>query len=333
MRRIRWAILGIALGAEAASAASAGWSPKLAASYLDERQKEWFAWAPAAKPGGPCMSCHTGLPYLIARPALRRVLGESAPTQWETGLRDAMRARLDGYRPERSRRPRPSRSGRSRSWPRCSCARRGGPRPAMEAAVEGRARREAAWNWFELELDPVGEHGSAVLRRGVGGAGGEGRAGPRIGDRAEALIEYLKRTSLRRSRCKTAWRYCGRRPARETRMDRGSLQQAGGRRRMDGGSDRSLEGPRRSAAGIRQQRLRHGIRRLAMLEAGVKPADPRMARALGWLRSHQDAKSGYWDAVSMNKRYEPGSMPEQFMRDAATGFAAAALVKAEEGAR
>jgi len=31
----------------------------------------------------------------------------------------------------------------------------------------------------------------------------------------------------------------------------------------------------------------------------------------------------------MNKRFEPGSMQEQFMRDAATAFAAAALVKAE----
>jgi hypothetical protein len=35
----------------------------------------------------------------------------------------------------------------------------------------------------------------------------------------------------------------------------------------------------------------------------------------------------------MNKRYPAGSMQEQFMRDAATGFAAAALVKAESSTR
>jgi len=42
---------------------------------------------------------------------------------------------------------------------------------------------------------------------------------------------------------------------------------------------------------------------------------------------------GYWDAVSMNKPYPAGSRQEQFMREAATAYAAAALVKAEEGAK
>jgi hypothetical protein len=68
----------------------------------------------------------------------------------------------------------------------------------------------------------------------------------------------------------------------------------------------------------------------ALVQAGVKASDPHMVRALDWLRTHQDREFGYWDAVSMNKRFESGSMQEQFMRDAATGFAAAALVKAEE---
>ncbi len=69
------------------------WSPKLAAQYLDSRQKEWFAWPPAKISGGPCISCHTGVTYMLARPALRRVLGEAEPTAYETGLRDALLAR------------------------------------------------------------------------------------------------------------------------------------------------------------------------------------------------------------------------------------------------
>src|SRR5256885_935350 len=36
----------------AARAYSADWNPRLAADYLDSRQKEWFAWAPAKTPGG-----------------------------------------------------------------------------------------------------------------------------------------------------------------------------------------------------------------------------------------------------------------------------------------
>jgi len=70
------------------------WSPKLAAQYLDSRQKEWFAWPPAKRSGGPCISCHTGATYLLARPTLRRVLGEAEPTPYETGLVDGLRARV-----------------------------------------------------------------------------------------------------------------------------------------------------------------------------------------------------------------------------------------------
>ena len=55
------------------------WNPKLAAQYLDSRQKEWFDWGPAKRTGGPCISCHTGATYLLARPALRRALGETEP--------------------------------------------------------------------------------------------------------------------------------------------------------------------------------------------------------------------------------------------------------------
>ena len=51
---------------------------------------------------------------------------------------------------------------------------------------------------------------------------------------------------------------------------------------------------------------------------------PHLARALAWLRARQDP-AGYWDAVSMNKRYEAGSMMERFMRDATTSYAVLAL--------
>jgi hypothetical protein len=37
---------------------------------------------------------------------------------------------------------------------------------------------------------------------------------------------------------------------------------------------------------------------------------------------------GFWEAQSMNTQYEPGTMPSQFMRDLATGYAALALIEA-----
>src|SRR5258708_34036743 len=71
------------------------WSPRLAADYLDSRQKEWFAWPAAKSTGGPCVSCHTGVTYLLVRPILRRALGESGPTSYERGLVEGLRARVE----------------------------------------------------------------------------------------------------------------------------------------------------------------------------------------------------------------------------------------------
>src|SRR5207253_5958932 len=66
-----------------------------AADYLDSRQKEWFAWPRAKVEGGVCVSCHTGVTYLLARPALRVALGESQPTAYEKGLLEGIHAQAD----------------------------------------------------------------------------------------------------------------------------------------------------------------------------------------------------------------------------------------------
>src|SRR5262249_36565276 len=57
-------------------------------------------------------------------------------------------------------------------------------------------------------------------------------------------------------------------------------------------------------------------------------SNPGLTRALDWLRTHQDREAGFWDAMSMNKKYPPDSMQIRFMRDAATGFATLALLEA-----
>ena len=79
----------------AAPALAEDWNPRLAADYLDSRQKEWLAWKPANPPGGPCISCHTNATYLLARPVLRKALGEKQPTEYETALTAALRSRVD----------------------------------------------------------------------------------------------------------------------------------------------------------------------------------------------------------------------------------------------
>ncbi len=94
----RLLVLGMALIQTAALGAD--WNPKLTAEYLDNRQQEWFAWAPTKSIGGPCVSCHTGVTYLMARPLLRRALGEAQPTAYETGLLNGLRARAAKREPK-----------------------------------------------------------------------------------------------------------------------------------------------------------------------------------------------------------------------------------------
>lgn len=55
------------------------WNAKAAESYLDQRQAWWEDWPKAARDHGTvCLSCHTALPYALARPALSVALHENA---------------------------------------------------------------------------------------------------------------------------------------------------------------------------------------------------------------------------------------------------------------
>src|SRR3954454_12705964 len=66
---------------------SANWNRKGAAAYLDQRATWWTTWPTAQRDHGTfCVSCHTALPYALARPSLRQPLGESAPSPSEAAL-------------------------------------------------------------------------------------------------------------------------------------------------------------------------------------------------------------------------------------------------------
>ena len=81
----------------AAPPADAGFDAAAAARYLDQRMDVWWQKAKPLKTVGgetKCLSCHTAVPYALARPALRRMLGEAAPTAHETAILDTVRTRL-----------------------------------------------------------------------------------------------------------------------------------------------------------------------------------------------------------------------------------------------
>src|SRR5262249_37717924 len=76
-----------ARGTDESSEKAASWNPKAAAAYLDQRERWWMGWQSAAREHGTfCISCHTSVPYALARPALRDKLGEKRPTEVEQAL-------------------------------------------------------------------------------------------------------------------------------------------------------------------------------------------------------------------------------------------------------
>jgi squalene-hopene/tetraprenyl-beta-curcumene cyclase len=77
--------------------AAEGWDTAAAATYLDARMDAWWAKAKTLKTGdadAKCLSCHTAVPYALARPALRIAMGQSAPTAHEERILSTVRQRV-----------------------------------------------------------------------------------------------------------------------------------------------------------------------------------------------------------------------------------------------
>jgi len=63
------------------------WDRKAAATYLDDREGWWTQWISASRDHDTyCVSCHTVVPYALARPRLRAALAEQGPSANERGL-------------------------------------------------------------------------------------------------------------------------------------------------------------------------------------------------------------------------------------------------------
>src|SRR5437667_4557877 len=78
------------------------WKPDEARKYLDERQKAWFAFSSADRGEGEtrtsCVSCHTVLPYALARPVLRKLAGAETATEEEKKLLTQTRMRVENWK-------------------------------------------------------------------------------------------------------------------------------------------------------------------------------------------------------------------------------------------
>jgi squalene-hopene/tetraprenyl-beta-curcumene cyclase len=336
------------------SAFCADWNRRLAADYLDSREKEWFAWPGANKAvGGPCISCHTNMTYLLARPALRHALGEKQATQYEQGLLDTMRARLDK---KDAADMFPTTKGRhgdeavgvesvlatlflveqSAGKPLSAEARKAFDRMWALQLREGKSA--GAWMWNEYDLDPWEMpdsvfYGAALAAVAVGEAPASYRVEPDVRGRVHEMIAYLQREQQSQplhNRLLFLWAASSL-PGIIPDAERKSLiAEVLGKQSASGGWTLESLGPWKQhihappAEGSNNYAT--GLTAFVLQKAGVKRSDSGMVKALDWLRSQQDAKTGSWAADSMNHDHED-PMTSRFMQDAATAFAVLALVE------
>jgi squalene-hopene/tetraprenyl-beta-curcumene cyclase len=320
-------------------AVCAQWNPKLAAQYLDSRQQEWFAWPRANAGAKPCVSCHTGVTYLMARPALRKVLGESQPTRYETGLLNSLSERVAKREPAAS-------ASIGVESVLAALFLGGGQSSASAQALdrmwalqtkEGKAK--GAWNWFSLDDDPwempeSNFYGATLAAIAVGGAPAEYRARPEVKERVADLAAFLRagqESQPLHNRVMLLWASAKLPEVLAADVRKSIVAEVWKRQQADGGWTLGSLGPFavHEKAPRQEGSNAYATAVVTLVLQRTEGASPKLGKALAWLRARQDPEGGYWAAESMNKQYPADSMEIKFMRDAATAYASLALLEAQ----
>jgi len=207
-----------ARGTDESSEKAASWNPKAAAAYLDQRERWWMGWQEAAREQGTfCISCHTSVPYALARPALRDALGEKAPTEVEQALIANAAKRVRRWKDlspvYNDKDDGPNKSSESRSTEAVLLAFTLASNDARGRKLSDETRLafdnlwalqqtsgpyKGAWLWQLFDLNPwegnISPYNGATLAAiAVSTAPGNYRATPEIQENLSLLREYLDR--------------------------------------------------------------------------------------------------------------------------------------------
>ena len=332
-----------------------GFDAGAAAKYLDARADAWSVWPNAQRDRGTfCMSCHTTLPYALARPALREALGEREPSKSESKILNNLLTRARAWREVE-----PFYPDQTRGIPKTSESR------AIEAVMNAvvLARRDArsghlsdegrtaldvmwslqmktgpnngAWTWLNFNYEPWESPNSpyfgASLAAIAVGSAPDGYAGqPEIQDRLKAMRGYFERQHSSVSllnQLMGLWASGSVRDLLSVEQRKSTVDAALALQQADGGWSTSSLGTYQRADKTPNETKSDGyataLVSLALQSAGVD--DPRVVKGLDWLRRNQDRATGRWTATSLNKQRDPATEAGKFMDDAATAYAVMAL--------
>ena len=342
-------------GAQGSSGEPTSWNPQRAAAYLDARAEWWAKWPNAARDHGTfCVSCHTAVPYALARPALRTALGERGRTANEIRLLDNVAKRVTLwkelaplYSDQRAGLPKTSESRATEAILNALIL---SSRDAADARLTDDTRTafdhmwalqmktgplNGAWAWLNFGLEPWESNdapyfGASLAALAIGTAPEQYASSAAIQTNLTLLVGYLQRHSERQpamNRLMALWastRVAGLLSPEQSKAIVDSVLAV---QDADGGWSMAALGTFKhldtTPVDTRSDGYATGLVTLVLQEAGHSN-DARVRKGLDWLKTHQDP-GGQWSAASLNKVRDPLSDAGRFMSDAATAWAVMSL--------
>jgi squalene-hopene/tetraprenyl-beta-curcumene cyclase len=350
---------------QAANNDAGSWDSKAAAAYLDQRADWWMGWSQSARDHDTfCISCHTALPYALARPALRAALGEQSPSATERKLVDNITKRVRLW---------------SQVEPFYSDEKRGAPKTAESRGTEAvlnalilanydthqgklspqgqlsddtrlaldnmwalqlkTGEGKGAWTWLNFHNQPWEAEdsqfwGATLGALAAGTAGSDYRSSPEVQSNLKLLSEYLQQglpTQSLINRIFLLWASTKVPGILKPEQQKSIIDEVLSKQQPDGGWNTSSlvigTWKRRDGTPLdaASDGYGTGLVTFVLEQAGVPRTRPALKNALSWLTHNQDKAAGLWLAYSLNKQRDPTSDVGRFMIDAATAYSVLAL--------
>jgi squalene-hopene/tetraprenyl-beta-curcumene cyclase len=359
--------------AQGGEAAAPAWNPRATAKYLDGRADWWLGWSGAARgQGTACLSCHTAMPFALARPALGEHLGEKEASPAEKRLLASLKKRVDNwdrivadsssdknpFLPFYAKHMKPPSLGTESVLNALVLVNHDARRGSGSLGAETRKalthlweqqQENGAWRWLDFGLNPWekdgGYYGASLAAVAVGTAGKSYYTRPDVQPKVAALKKFLQTQSSGQPlhhRVVSLWA-SSRLPGALTDQDKKKLvDEVLGAQEADGGWSLSKLGMKRTGKGDWKA---HGVYPEGEASDGyatglVVLALKRAPLAADDPKLHKGIawlvtrqKEGTWPASYLNKQRDPQSNPGKFMRDAATAFAVLALTEPQPASK
>ena len=336
------------------------WNGAAAAGALDARETWWQQWPHARKDQGTlCVSCHTVLPYAMARPQLQHQLGETAMPSQETVMLASVEKRValwsavvPFYSDAHDGKGKTAESHATEAVLNAVIllsidTQNGQLRPITRTALDElwalqqqSGENAGSWLWQDFHLAPwesteSAYQATALLLQKLSQAPGNyvQEAEPRV--HVAKQEDYLRRHYAKQPLLNQLYvLWASSQAPQLLRPDerRALVQRMESLQQPDGGwrtaAFATIDRSDHSADPLTSDGYATGLAVLALEASGERT--PALQNGVKWLEDHQH-EDGTWDAASMNKQRDPNSAAAKFMSDAATGYAVMALLQARRG--